>query len=112
MAMNERMSRRAALRLAVVFGGGIALSREARAAKIEELKELKEDVEDLKYNDELVDQGPSAAESKLRAKKKAGTPEYVEEEKEVLVSSEKRFESMLENEKAEAERIRKQFSKK
>lgn len=113
MALNgsSPMNRRAALRLAAVFGVGVALTGRVSAADETDRSVLKEDLGELKYNEQVVEQGPSTAEIIAREKIPEEVPEYVQENKEVLVSSEQKFGEMVAEEEAEAKRIRESFSK-
>jgi hypothetical protein len=62
------LSRRAALRLAAF---GVVAAAGGSAVRAFDLEELKEDVEELKYDDEVTDVGPDAAEELItRTKKK------------------------------------------
>lgn len=110
-------SRRSVLRLAAL--AGISVASAAFAAKTPskdddfDLKELQKDVEELQYDDELVDVGPDPLEKNpTRIKKKERVPEYVNDERDVLLKGDKKYDDMVAKEAADNERLKQEFSKK
>lgn len=110
-------SRRSVLRLAAL--AGISVASSALAAKNPrkdddfDLNELQKDVEGLKYDEELVDVGPDPQEKNpTRIKKQKPDPEYVNEERDVLLKSDKKYDDMVAKEESDNERLKQEFSKK
>lgn len=109
-ASNHSVSRRAALRLAAF---SFAAASTAALANQFDLKELKEDVEELKYDEEVTDIGPDAAEKNVtRTKKTAEVPKFRTEEAELLKKEDAAYDAMVEKELEEDARLKAQFSQK
>ena len=106
---NRAVSRRAVLRLAGFSAAALATAAFAEAP---DLKELKQEVEELKYDEEVTEVGPDAAEKNiLRAKKPEATPEYVEENAEIIETEKANYDAMLDKEKADADALKAKFGK-
>lgn len=108
-------SRRAILRLAALGTVGVAGVALAANRKDDDfdLKELKKDVEELSYEEEVVEVGPDTREKNpTRIKKKEQVPEYMEEERDVLQKSDKKYDEMVAKEESDNERIKEIFDKK
>lgn len=110
-------SRRSVLRLAALAGISVAsaafAAQNPRKDDDFDLKELQKDVEELQYDDELVDVGPDPLEKNpTRIKKKERVPEYVNDERDVLLKGDKKFDDMVAKETSDNERLKQEFSKK
>lgn len=111
---SAQPTRRSVLRFAALSLLSTHLVQRALAQDID-LKELEKtaDVESIKYEDELLDVGPDPVERNiLRAKKKEPEPEYKKDEKQLVESSEQKYDAMVADEIAEGEKIKKVFTSK
>lgn len=95
------------------FAGAAFAAKNSRKDDDFDIKELQKDVEELQYEEELTDVGPDPLEKNpTRIKKKAPEPSYVNEERDVLLKSDKKYDDMVAKEESDAQRLKEEFSKK
>lgn len=112
MSAGAPVGRRAALHL-LAAGVGATFAASARAEGVlDELSELKEEVGELKYEDEVTDEGPAEGENIItKSVATEETPEYVKEQAELKAEKGKEYDEMVKVRQRELDAIKAKFGK-